>query len=56
MFSELFSPYLLSKLFFEPLNSHIDARTPPEMALSPAPPYTCTSVCPLRYGWSAATP
>ena len=29
---------------------------PPETALSPASPYTCTSVCPLCYGWSAAAP
>jgi hypothetical protein len=27
-----------------------------ETALSLASPYTCTSVYPLRYGWSAAAP
>ena len=54
MFLLVFSPYLLSKRFFEPPNSHVDARTPPETALSLAPPYTCYGLCALRYGWSAA--
>ena len=56
MFLKLFSPYLLSKRFSEPPNSHVDARTPPEMTLSPAPPYTCYGLHALHYGWSAAAP
>ena len=51
----VFSIFAL-QMFFEPPNSHVDARMSPEMALSLTPPYTCTSVCPLRYGWSAAAP
>ena len=42
--------------FFEPPNSPVDARMPPETALSPAPPYTCYGLRTLRYGWSAAAP
>ena len=51
----IFSIFALQTIS-EPPNSRVDARTPPEAAPSPAPPYTCTSICPLRYGWSAAAP
>ena len=51
----VFSIFALQTIF-EPLNSHIDARTPPETALSPAPAYTCHGLCALRYEWSAAAP
>ena len=52
----MFLRAVFSKQFFEPPNSHIDARTPPETTLSPAPPYTCYGLRALRYGWSTAAP
>ena len=52
----ILSMFALSKRFFEPSNSRVYARTPPEMALSLAPPYTCYGLRALRYGWSAAAP
>ena len=51
----VFSIFALQTIF-EPLNSHVDAQTPPETTLSPAPLYMCYGLYALRYGWSAAAP
>ena len=55
-----FSAYTILKmarlLLNKSLNRHVDTQMSPEMTLSLASPYMCTSVRTLRYGWSAVAP